>query len=159
MDSRVKVALTSQECEYRVVRHQEFHVPISSPADFAVALNCAPEQICKCVFVKGGADCFALVLCSSNRKLDLKAVSTALECGRCSIAKPEELQALVGYPRNGVSPLGISKYPTLIDENVLKLESILIGAGEVGVEIEIAPVDVVRAANARVGKFCLQQDN
>jgi Cys-tRNA(Pro)/Cys-tRNA(Cys) deacylase len=64
-----------------------------------------------------------------------------------------KLQQKIGYPPNGVSPLGVEEFPIFLDEDLMILETVLIGAGETGVEIEIAPVDLQLLTKAIVIKF------
>jgi Cys-tRNA(Pro)/Cys-tRNA(Cys) deacylase len=74
-----------------------------------------------------------------------------LAAGRLEIADPDELQQLTGYPRHGVSPFGLDAgISVLIARELLDYESILVGAGAIGVEIEVSPLDLVDATHARI---------
>ena len=61
----------------------------------------------------------------------------------------KEVFDLTGYVRGGCSPLGAKKaYPVYLDESALAHERICISAGQRGEQIELAPGDLVRAADA-----------
>lgn len=71
------------------------------------------------------------------------------------LLKLSELQKYTGYIRGGCSPLGMThKYPTFIEE-IAQLEStIYISGGQRGIQIEIAPDDLVKATNSIYASFC-----
>jgi Cys-tRNA(Pro)/Cys-tRNA(Cys) deacylase len=56
-----------------------------------------------------------------------------------------------GYVAGGISPVGQRKrLPVIIDSSALGLATMFCSAGRRGLEIEIVPADLVRAASARV---------
>ena len=70
---------------------------------------------------------------------------------RVEVASAEDLSVKTGYPRNGVSPLGLADgISIVVDRALLDYPSILIGGGATAVEIEIAPADLVRISGAAV---------
>jgi Cys-tRNA(Pro)/Cys-tRNA(Cys) deacylase len=51
----------------------------------------------------------------------------------------------------GISPLGQRRrLPTTIDESAMQWETVLVSAGRRGLQIELAPTDLVRLTDARV---------
>lgn len=70
------------------------------------------------------------------------------------VASPEALNSSLGYPRNGVSPLGApADIPVLLDEAVLNYPTVLVGGGATGIEIELSPKDLVQMTSATTGTF------
>ena len=58
---------------------------------------------------------------------------------------------MTGYPRNGVSPLGLAGgIAVVVDSRLFDYPTILIGGGATAIEIEIAPSDLVRLSGATV---------
>ncbi len=64
--------------------------------------------------------------------------------------------ALLDYPPRAVSPFGIRNIPLLIDAALLVHDTIIVGSGRIGVEIEINPFALIAATSARVCSICLK---
>jgi Cys-tRNA(Pro)/Cys-tRNA(Cys) deacylase len=66
------------------------------------------------------------------------------------MAEPADAERATGYVRGGISPLGQRKaLPTVVDESALALETVLVSAGRRGLQVELAPADLVRLTRAR----------
>lgn len=158
MHKNVQEVLSATETEYKTHEHAKLPSSIKSPQDFANALGYDLARITKSLFVKCvNGDKYAIVVCSMDKNIDFPVISNMLDCGRVEVAKREELKERIGYPPNGVSPIGVSDYPIFVDEGLLNLETILLGAGKVGVEVEIAPSDLVKITNANALKFAIDK--
>jgi Cys-tRNA(Pro)/Cys-tRNA(Cys) deacylase len=143
MHDKVATVLQSAGTAYKLHRHDSFDRPIKRPADFADALGYPLERIVKAVFLRNHEGTrFAMGVCSTNRKLQLKEIASRLEVKRLEIAGKDELRRHTGYPIYGVSPLGLENIPVFMDEALKAYPTVLIGAGQAGVEIEISPVTV-----------------
>ena len=146
---KVARALEVSGKAYQIHRHQQFDTPIRGPGDFAAALGYSLDRIVKAVFLRDhGATRFAMGVCATNRKLHLDKIAAELGIGRLEVASRKELEEKTGYPVFGVSPLGVEPIPVFMDEHLLGLASVLIGAGQAGVEIESSPSDLRDAARA-----------
>ena len=61
-----------------------------------------------------------------------------------------QLLGLTGYVRGGCSPVGMKKaFPTVFDESVNHLPSVIVSAGRIGFQIECAPADLLGLTRAR----------
>ena len=79
-------------------------------------------------------------------QLDLRALGK-----RAALADRGAAERATGYVLGGISPLGQRKrLPTLLDESALQHETIYVSAGRRGLELELAPADLVRLTNATV---------
>ncbi len=79
-------------------------------------------------------------------QLDLRALGK-----RAALAERSAAERATGYVLGGISPLGQRKrLPTLLDESALDYPTIYVSAGRRGLEIELAPADLVRLTDARV---------
>jgi Cys-tRNA(Pro)/Cys-tRNA(Cys) deacylase len=83
--------------------------------------------------------------------LDLKALAAAVGGKRAVMAEPAAAERATGYVTGGITSLGLRKrLPVVIDASVLDYDTVFCSAGQRGVEIELAPADLVRAAGATV---------
>lgn len=84
-------------------------------------------------------------------ELDMKALGVAAGAKRVELVPLKEVQGLTGYIRGGVSPLGTRKdFRVFLDETAILWDEISISAGQRGMQILMAPDDLIRATNAVV---------
>jgi Cys-tRNA(Pro)/Cys-tRNA(Cys) deacylase len=82
-------------------------------------------------------------------KLSLKAAAAALGAPRATMAEPAAAQRSTGYVLGGISPLGQRKsLPTVIDATALQWDRVLCSAGRRGLEVALAPGDLIRLTEA-----------
>lgn len=91
---------------------------------------------------------FALVVASMGSKVQFRSLAAQLGVKRVEVASSDELSAVTGYPRNGVSPFGVAGVKVFVDSGLLRFPTILVGAGAIGVELEMAPADLVSVTHA-----------
>lgn len=83
--------------------------------------------------------------------VDPKALAAASGCRKAEMAPPAEAERATGYVVGGISLLGQKRrLPAVIDESALLLEAVYVSAGRRGLEISLAPADLVRLAVATV---------
>jgi Cys-tRNA(Pro)/Cys-tRNA(Cys) deacylase len=84
-------------------------------------------------------------------QLDLKALAAAAGGKKAKMADVAAAERATGYVAGGISPLGHRKrLPVVLDSSVNDHETIFCSAGRRGLEIELAPADLARLANATV---------
>ncbi|MBP1931637.1 Cys-tRNA(Pro) deacylase [Ammoniphilus resinae] len=111
-------------------------------------------QVYKTLVVRGDKTGVLLVCIPGNLELDLKSLAALSENKKVEVVPLKEVQALTGYIRGGVSPIGTKKnYPVFIDENVKQWEKISISAGVRGCQILLHPDDLLQITQARCGSF------
>lgn len=88
--------------------------------------------------------------------LSMKLIAKAAGGKKATMADKQEVQRATGYVLGGVSPLGQKRrLRTFIDQSARKFDTIYVSAGRRGLEIELAPQDLV---NLTAGQFTdLQQ--
>lgn len=89
-------------------------------------------------------------------RLDLKALARALGGSKAAMAGREDAERATGYVVGGISPLGQKRaHPTVVDASALDHPTIYVSAGRRGLDLEIAPADLVAltgAVTAQVGR-------
>ena len=117
--------------------------------DYAVAVAAAvgrpAEQRFKTLVasVDGRLEVFVV---PADRQLDLRAVGK-----RTTMAMQADAERATGYVVGGISPLGQRRrLPTTVDESALSWQTILVSAGKRGLQIELAPADLVQLTSASV---------
>ncbi len=114
----------------------------------AKALGRPPQQLFKTLVasVDGALSVFVV---PADRQLDLRSAGK-----RTTLADRTQAERATGYVIGGISPLGQRRrLPTTVDESALEWETILVSAGRRGLQIELAPHDLVRLTAARVAKI------
>lgn len=84
-------------------------------------------------------------------QLDLKALAAAVGGKKAKLAEVAAAERATGYVAGGISPLGQRKrLPVVLDATALDFDTIYFSGGRRGLEIELAPADLVRLASAVV---------
>jgi Cys-tRNA(Pro)/Cys-tRNA(Cys) deacylase len=82
-------------------------------------------------------------------KLDLKRLAAAVGGKRAAMADPAVAERRTGYVVGGISPIGQkTAHPTVIDETAELWDTVYVSGGRRGLDLELAPADLVRATNA-----------
>jgi len=141
LHARVRAHLAAAAVTHRVHDHAALPGPISSPTDFAAALGYPVDRIMKTLIChEHSTGRLIAVTCPVNIRVDLKRVATELGCSRIEVASSVQLEATTGYPRLGVSPLGLDpSFIVVIAQHTLTYDTVLVGGGAAGIEIELAP--------------------
>ena len=86
-----------------------------------------------------------------NAEVDLKALAKASGNKKVEMIPMKDLLSVTGYIRGGCSPVGMKKrFPTYFHTTALNFETIYVSAGVRGLQIEIAPADLIGFVGATV---------
>ena len=117
----------------------------------AEKLGVDPATVYKTIVMRTETKELCVFLQSSLHEINLKKARNAAGCKDINPIKPEELLAATGYVRGGCSPLGMKKkLRTFIDSSAMQLEKINVSAGVRGMQLTLAPQDLVKACDAEV---------
>lgn len=84
-------------------------------------------------------------------RLDLKALAAAAGGKRAELADPAVAARATGYVVGGISPLGQkSRIAVLIDSSAARFPTVFVSAGKRGLQVELAPDDLVRLSQGRL---------
>jgi Cys-tRNA(Pro)/Cys-tRNA(Cys) deacylase len=116
----------------------------------AERLGLDPDRVFKTLVAEvDGALTVGVVPVSAT--LDLKALAGAVGGKRARMADVAAAERATGYVAGGISPLGARKrLATVVDASAQRWETVYCSGGRRGLEIELAPADLVRLCGARV---------
>jgi len=142
------VALTAAGIAHTV--HAYPHDPRSTSygLEAAEALGRDPARVHKTLMAcVDGALTVAIVPVSGQ--LDLKALARAVGGSKAVMADPAVAQRATGYVVGGISPIAQRRaHPTVLDERALAWPTIFVSGGKRGLDLELAPADLVRISLA-----------
>ena len=111
--------------------------------------NQNPEQVFKTLVVRGASKTIYVFVIPVTSELDLKKAAKASGEKSVAMIHVSEINALTGYVRGGCSPVGMKKpFPTAVDETAMLYDTIVVSAGKIGAQVELAPDDLCRLTGA-----------
>lgn len=114
----------------------------------AVKVGRPPEAVFKTLVAHSGNKLFVFVIPVGD-ELDLKKAAKAVGEKKIEMLPLKELLPWTGYIRGGCSPVGMKKlYPTFIHKNAETLEKMAVSAGQVGLQMELAPRELAGLVRA-----------
>jgi Cys-tRNA(Pro)/Cys-tRNA(Cys) deacylase len=144
--------LALERAQVTFALHEYAHDPRhdSYGLEASEALGVPPERVFK-TLVAAVDGSLAVGVVPVHRQLDLKALAAAVGGKKAVLAEVAAAERATGYVAGGISPVGQKRrLPVVIDASALALATMFCSAGRRGLEIEIAPADLVRAAGATV---------
>ena len=147
------VLLTAQRVVHTL---HPYDVDAGSPqygALVAAALGVPPEAVFKTLVTEvDGALTVAVVPVTGE--LDLKALAAVAGGKRAAMADRAVAERSTGYVRGGISPLGQRRrLPTVVDASSLTLGLMYVSAGRRGLQVSLAPADLIRLTAASTGRI------
>ncbi len=148
-------ALTAAGIEFTLHAYDHDPRAASYGLEAAQALGVAPERVYKTLLADVDGRLTVAVVPVSGQ-LDLKALARAVGGSRAVMADVAAAQRATGYVVGGISPVGQKRpHPTVVDESALPQPTVFVSAGRRGLDLELAPADLVaitEAITARVGR-------
>lgn len=109
-----------------------------------------PGCVFKTLVTRGARGGFFVFCIPVAAELDLKKCAAAAGEKNVELIHVKEMPGITGYIRGGCSPVGMKKkFPTFLDETAILYDEIYVSAGQRGVQLILAPDDLLRAAGAR----------
>jgi Cys-tRNA(Pro)/Cys-tRNA(Cys) deacylase len=140
---RAKIPFTLHEYTHDP-RHASYGMEASN------ALDLPPERVFK-TLVAAVDGSLAVGVVPVYRQLDLKALAAATGGKKAVMAEVAAAERATGYVAGGISPVGQKRrLPVVVDQSALQFGTVFCSGGRRGLEIEIAPADLIKAAGASV---------
>lgn len=128
----------------------------------ALALGVEPARVLKTLLAvlpapeTGRRGELVVAVVPVSGQLDLKALARALGAPRATMADPADAERATGYVVGGISPVGQRRrHRTVVDSSALAHETVLVSGGRRGLDLELAPADLVAttgAVTAEIGR-------
>lgn len=114
------------------------------------------EMVFKTLVLKGDKTGYFVCVIPGAEEVDLKKAAKVSGNKSCEMIPMKELLPVTGYIRGACSPIGMKKqFPTYIHETCLSFSQIYISAGKRGLQLYIAPTDLINEVKAKTENLIL----
>ena len=135
--------------QYRVHRYVHASDRNEYGIEAVAALGLDAVRVFKTLVITLADGRYAVGVVPVAAMLDIKAVASALGAKHAELAPERDAERVTGYVLGGISPLGQKRaLPTVIDTSALSFDTVFVSGGQRGLEIELAPQDLVTIAHA-----------
>ena len=111
-------------------------------------------RVFKTLVLQGDRTGYFVCVIPGDATVDLKLAAKVSGNKKCEMIPMKQLLPLTGYIRGGCSPIGMKKhFPTYIHHTCHEHPHIYISAGVRGLQVKIAPADLLRIAQAQVAEL------
>ena len=115
----------------------------------AKTLGQDPECVFKTLVARGASGCLYVFDIPVADSLDLKKAAKAVGEKSIAMIQQKELLPLTGYIHGGCSPIGMKKqFPTVFHETAEIVDTIMVSAGKIGYQVQLAPADLIALVGA-----------
>lgn len=143
--------LDSAKINYQLISYQVDESDLSA-VHVAEQLGENVKQVFKTLVLKGDKTGFIVCIIPGDAELNLKKTAKESDNKSVEMLSMKELLPVTGYIRGGCSPIGMKKsFQTFIDESCWMHETIYISAGIRGLQVQLAPSDLVEYIMGRIG--------
>ncbi|MFJ3392223.1 Cys-tRNA(Pro) deacylase [Leifsonia aquatica] len=139
------VALTAAGLPFSLHPYDHDPAAASYGLEAAEALGVEPDRVFKTLLADTELGLVVGVVPVTGL-LDLKALAAAVGAKRAGMADPAVAERRTGYVVGGISPIGQkTRHVTVVDETAQLFETVFVSGGKRGLDIELAPDDLLRA--------------
>ena len=148
--------LDAADISYRVLPYEHDDAAESYGMEAAEVLGLDPDCVFKTLMASTDGGDLAVAIVPVSARLDLKALARVAGVKKAFMADPAVAERATGYVVGGISPLGQRKaHPTFIDETAELVEEIYVSGGRRGLDLAVAPQDLISVTAATVGPIAL----
>lgn len=138
-------------------------IPYTVDEDNLAATHVAEElgediaTVFKTLILRGDRNGHFVCVIPGDKEVDLKAAARVSGNKKADLIPMKELLPTTGYIRGGCSPIGLKKpFPTIFHSSVLTHDRIYVSAGVRGLQIAIAPNDIISFVGATVADIVMK---
>lgn len=101
------------------------------------------DRMYKTLVLKGEKKGYMVCCIPVDEELDLKKAAKAAGEKKVEMIHVKDMPDITGYIRGGCSPIGMKKkLPVYIEEMALAYDTVMVSAGQRGVQVTLSPVDL-----------------
>ena len=120
----------------------------------ARAIGLPEENVFKTLVTVGHSKAIYVFVIPVAAELDLKKGAKAVQEKSLEMLPSKDITPVTGYIKGGCSPVGMKKaYPTVLDGSCRTLDRMVVSAGKVGLQMELAPVDLIELARGETASL------
>ena len=138
---------------------ESMHIPFTSYTyeceEFVDAIQIADmlglpyEKVYKTLVAEGHSREYYVFVIPIAEELDLKKAAKSVGEKSVELIHVKDINKITGYIRGGCTAVGMKKqYVTRIDASAMALPSVIVSGGRLGMQIELTPNDLKKAAKA-----------
>lgn len=110
-------------------------------------------KVFKTLVLHGDKTGYVVCVIPGDKEVDLKALAKVSSNKKVEMIPMKDLLHVTGYIRGGCSPIGMKKrFPTYFHTTAMQQDVIYVSAGVRGLQIEIAPQDLIDFVQAAVAE-------
>ena len=134
--------------EYKTYECDEFISGIQT----ANILGCPHEYVYKTLVTVGKTGAYYVFVIPIEEEIDFKKAAKAVGEKALEMLPLKDLTKVTEYVRGGCTAIGMKKkYPVVIQETAQEQEKIYISGGKIGMQLQVAPNDLRKVADAKFG--------
>ncbi|MEH7382219.1 Cys-tRNA(Pro) deacylase [Bacillus sp. JJ1533] len=142
--------LDSRKIEYKIHTYESNDGKIDG-VSVAQKVGLDSKKVYKTLVTHGNSNDIFVFVIPVEEELDLKKAAKVAKVKKVEMVHVKDIQKHTGYIRGGCSPIGMKKaYPTFIDEHAVSLDSIIVSAGKIGMQVELKVDDLTFATNGEI---------
>jgi Cys-tRNA(Pro) deacylase len=134
------------------IAHRVVRTEAANSAEESAQMQGIPlEALLRTIVVRRGEDDYIFVLVPAGRRFDWPKLRGHLGVTRLSLPDADEAQRVTGYVRYTITPFGSTRaWPVIADAALLQQPVVAIGGGARGVNLHLAPADLIAGLRAAV---------
>lgn len=118
------------------------------------------NRVFKTLVLQGDRNGYFVCVVPGNAEVDLKKAAKASGNKKADLIPMKELLPLTGYIRGGCTSIGMKKqFPTFFHSSALDFPTIFVSAGQRGLQLDIAPADIISFTRATVADIIKDNTN
>ncbi|MDD6213104.1 MAG: Cys-tRNA(Pro) deacylase [Clostridiales bacterium] len=116
------------------------------------------SKVYKTLVTVGKSKNYYVFVLPIDDEIDFKKAAKVVGEKSLEMLPLKELTPLTGYVRGGCTSVGMKKqFPTVFNDTIESLEKVVVSGGQLGLQLELAPADLIRVARGSVGDVIVKE--